>query len=105
MDNLERAMLKTKQRKSMKTYNDLPDDGGSDIAGQVTRQIGRLEERLNSVHHTVAIMSGKGGVGKSSITANLASALAIRGNECWGARRRHQRAVNRQNDRRARRES
>ena len=63
----------------MKTYNDLPNDGGSDIAGQVTRQIGRLEERLKSVRHTVAIMSGKGGVGKSSITVNLASALALRG--------------------------
>ena len=64
----------------MKTYNDLPNDGGSDIAGQVTRQLSRLEERLKSVCHTVAIMSGKGGVGKSSITANLASTLAMRGN-------------------------
>lgn len=65
----------------MKTYNDLPNDGGSDIAGQVTRQLSRLEERLKSVRHTVAIMSGKGGVGKSSITANLASTLALRGND------------------------
>lgn len=64
----------------MKTYNDLPNDGGSDIAGQVTRQANRLEERLRSVRYTVAIMSGKGGVGKSSITANVASALAMRGN-------------------------
>ncbi|MDE0299540.1 MAG: Mrp/NBP35 family ATP-binding protein [Candidatus Poribacteria bacterium] len=63
----------------MKTYNDLPSDGGSDVAGQVARQVGRLTKRLQSVSHTVAIMSGKGGVGKSSITANLASALALRG--------------------------
>ena len=64
----------------MKTYNDLPSDGGSDIVGQVTRQVNRTQKRLESVRHTVAIMSGKGGVGKSSITANLASALALRGN-------------------------
>ena len=64
----------------MKTYSDLPSDGGSDIVGQVTRQVNRTQKRLESVRHTVAIMSGKGGVGKSSITANLASALALRGN-------------------------
>ena len=63
----------------MKTYNDLPADGGSDIVGQVTQQVNRLQKRLASVRHTVAIMSGKGGVGKSSITANLASALGLRG--------------------------
>ena len=63
----------------MKTYKDLPGDGGSDIVGQVTEQANRLQRRLASIQHTVAIMSGKGGVGKSAITANLASALASRG--------------------------
>ena len=64
----------------MKTYSDLPSDGGSGIVGQVTQQVSRTQKRLESIRHTVAIMSGKGGVGKSSITANLASALALRGN-------------------------
>ena len=63
----------------MKTYSDLPSDGGSGIVGQVTQQVNRTQKRLESVRHTVAIMSGKGGVGKSSITVNLASALALRG--------------------------
>ena len=63
----------------MKTYNDLPSDGGSDIVGQVTQQVNRLQKRLTSVRHTVAIMSGKGGVGKSLLTANIASALRLRG--------------------------
>ncbi len=63
----------------MKTYKDLPADGGSNIVGQVTQQVNRLQKRLDSVRHTVAIMSGKGGVGKSSVTANLASALGLRG--------------------------
>ncbi len=64
----------------MKSYSDLPSDGGSGIVGQVTQQVNRTQKRLESVRHTVAIMSGKGGVGKSSITVNLASALALRGN-------------------------
>ena len=63
----------------MKTYKDLPADGGSNIVGQVTQQVNRLQKRLASVRHTVAIMSGKGGVGKSSVTANLTSALGLRG--------------------------
>ena len=64
----------------MKTYKDLPSDSGSNIIGQVTAQANRLQTRLASVKHTVAIMSGKGGVGKSSLTANLATALTLKGN-------------------------
>ena len=64
----------------MKTYTDLPSDAGSNIIGQVTAQANRLQQRLTSVKHTVAVMSGKGGVGKSSLTANLAAALTLKGN-------------------------
>ena len=64
----------------MKTYNDLPSDAGSNIIGQVTAQANRIQQRLASVKHTVAVMSGKGGVGKSSLTANLATALTLKGN-------------------------
>ena len=41
----------------------------------------------------VAIASGKGGVGKSSVTANLAAALAARGLHRRRARRRHRRLL------------
>jgi ATP-binding protein involved in chromosome partitioning len=64
----------------MRTYKDLPNDAGSNIIGQVAAQANRVQKRLASVKHTVAIMSGKGGVGKSSLTANLATALTLRGN-------------------------
>lgn len=64
----------------MRTYKELPDDAGSNIIGQVTAQANRLQQRLASVKHTVAVMSGKGGVGKSSLTANLATALTREGN-------------------------
>lgn len=64
----------------MKSYKELPNDAGSNIIGQVTAQADRLQKRLASVKYTVAIMSGKGGVGKSSLTANLATALTLNGN-------------------------
>ena len=50
------------------------------LSGQVTAQADRIQKRLASVKHTVAVMSGKGGVGKSALTANLAVALTLRGN-------------------------
>jgi ATP-binding protein involved in chromosome partitioning len=63
----------------MKTYRDIASDGGSGIVAQVTEQANRLRARLGSVRHVVAVMSGKGGVGKSAVTVNLAAALALEG--------------------------
>jgi len=63
----------------MKTYHDIAGDGGSDIAGQVARCEGRARARMASVARSLAVMSGKGGVGKSAVTANLAAALAMQG--------------------------
>ncbi|HEU5323405.1 MAG TPA: P-loop NTPase, partial [Methylomirabilota bacterium] len=63
----------------MKRYRDVAGDGGSDIAGQVEAQQAKLRERLAGVGAIVAVVSGKGGVGKSSITANLAGCFALAG--------------------------
>jgi ATP-binding protein involved in chromosome partitioning len=65
----------------MKTYEDLEGDGGSNIIGQVVQLGEKLRARLDKVKYKVALMSGKGGVGKSSITANIASCLTDRGNK------------------------
>jgi ATP-binding protein involved in chromosome partitioning len=63
----------------MKRYRDVAGDGGSNIVGQVEAQQARLGARLRDVKAILAVVSGKGGVGKSSITANLAGAFALAG--------------------------
>ncbi len=49
------------------------------ILGQVLAQRERVAARLAQITRVLAVMSGKGGVGKSALTANLAAALAMRG--------------------------
>ena len=63
----------------MKTYHDIAGDGGSRILEQVVEQRTRIADGLAGVRHLVAIGSGKGGVGKSTLTLHLAGALRARG--------------------------
>jgi len=63
----------------MKSYHDIVGDGGSRILEQVVEQRARIAEGLAGVRHLVAIGSGKGGVGKSTLTLHLAGALRARG--------------------------
>ncbi len=63
----------------MKTYRDIAGDGGSDVVAQVEAQQRAVAAALAGVRHRLAIGSGKGGVGKSTVTIALARALRRRG--------------------------
>ena len=62
--------------RKIRTYREVVHDTGSEVLEQVLGQRERLASRLSRVGSVVAVVSGKGGVGKSAVTANLAVALA-----------------------------
>jgi len=63
----------------MKSYHDIVGDGGSRVLEQVAEQRARITDGLAGVRHLVAVGSGKGGVGKSTLTLQLSGALRARG--------------------------
>jgi len=62
-----------------KRYRDIVGDGGTNILAQVEERQARLRARMVPIRKKVAVTSGKGGVGKSVLTANLAAILAAEG--------------------------
>jgi ATP-binding protein involved in chromosome partitioning len=46
---------------------------------QRNREIEQIQSRMKTIKHKIAIISGKGGVGKSLVTVNLAALLAKKG--------------------------
>jgi ATP-binding protein involved in chromosome partitioning len=52
---------------------------GKDSSPPEAKEGPTAEENLKGVSHKIIIMSGKGGVGKSTVAVNLAAALSARG--------------------------
>src|SRR5712671_4518390 len=63
----------------MRTYYQLTEPDRSGLVDQIGAQRKRVAERLAGVARIVAVMSGKGGVGKSYVTAHLARGVARAG--------------------------
>ena len=63
---------------SFRTYNQIEGEDRSQLLAQVIKQRERVGRRLESVERVVAVMSGKGGVGKSYVAAALAREVAQR---------------------------
>lgn len=64
---------------SFRTYAQVARPDTSGLGDQVARQHERVRAQLRDVQRVVAVISGKGGVGKSWVSAALAIALARRG--------------------------
>ncbi|MFA5906035.1 MAG: Mrp/NBP35 family ATP-binding protein [Desulfobacula sp.] len=53
--------------------------GGNDMAARQRQEDETIKASLSRIKHKIFVLSGKGGVGKSSVSANLAASLSKRG--------------------------
>ncbi len=53
--------------------------GGQDMAARQKKEEEAIKNSLSKIKHKIFVLSGKGGVGKSSVSANLAASLSKQG--------------------------
>jgi ATP-binding protein involved in chromosome partitioning len=74
----------TKEKKTLNEELNLKHDSNLDelpisVKTAFDEEADKRKSRMNKIQHKIAVISGKGGVGKSTITVNLAIAFAIHG--------------------------
>ncbi len=79
MSDAPTTMSPEKDLKSILTKLQYQDD--AKVVQQITAQMRQVQARMVGVKHKIAVMSGKGGVGKSMTTVNLGLALARLGHK------------------------
>lgn len=52
---------------------------GNDMAAKQKQEEEKIKDSLSKIKHKIFVLSGKGGVGKSSVSANLAASLSKKG--------------------------
>ena len=73
-----------KEKKKCKSTQDCESCSESQSCSEDEKKAHRermVEEKLSHIDHRIMVMSGKGGVGKSTVAANLAVSLARKGYE------------------------
>lgn len=66
-------------KRQIRTYAQATEPAGTELVAQIGAQADRLLARLAKIRSTIVVASGKGGVGKSFVAAQLARALTDRG--------------------------
>lgn len=56
-----------------------PSQGNPDMAARQKKEEAAIKNSLSRIKHKLFVLSGKGGVGKSSVSANLAASLSKKG--------------------------
>src|SRR5216117_2811789 len=79
MASWRRATHLLRMSLNIRTYRDLTEPDRSALVEQIGAQRRRVAERMAAVRCVLAVLSGKGGVGKSYVTAHLARALGRSG--------------------------
>src|SRR5213596_3790147 len=79
MASWRRATHLLRMALNIRTYRDLTEPDRSALVEQIGAQRRRVADRMAAVRRVLAVLSGKGGVGKSYVTAHLARALGRSG--------------------------
>ncbi|MBU0463190.1 MAG: Mrp/NBP35 family ATP-binding protein, partial [Proteobacteria bacterium] len=72
-------MIHDSVAKAKKTSTCPSQGGGQDMAARQKREDEAIKASLSKIKHKIFVLSGKGGVGKSSVSANLAACLSKKG--------------------------